>query len=96
MGYTKASIEDAEQHYRDTTVRDENGELYSICKTRSRMLGNYGVGICMYFYFIKMAAIGFAVITVLSIPAFYAYYNGGYLAQEETTSALDLTTLANL
>ena len=50
----------------------------------------------MYFYLIKMTTIGFTIITVLSIPAFYAYYNGGYLAEEETTSALDLTTLANL
>ena len=58
-------------------------------------LGRYGIGLQLYFTFLKKFAIGFFIMSLIAAPALYSNYTGAGLTPEEIQSLFDATTLGN-
>ncbi len=62
-------------------IRLKNGKLvpYGMC-TESAEFGQYGVGLELFFDFIKMATIFFFMMAIISLPAIWNNYRGDGLS----------------
>jgi len=95
LGYCKAEIPKAKEHRKEILLHKENGRSYNLFCTSPSTLGKHGPGLMLYFMFIKWMAIGFFIMSILSIPALVSNIIGGTIDKEESGSFFDKTTLSN-
>lgn len=95
LGYCKAEIPKAKAHKKEVRLNKPDERDYSLCCTSPSTLGKHGVGLMLYFMFIKWMAIGFFILTLLSIPALVSNLIGGAISKEQQMSFFDVTTLSN-
>lgn len=94
-GYTAANLIEAEDHFIKNSIRDEEGNRYPVCKTDTIVLARYGLGLTLYFSFLKKITICFFIMSLGAIIPIYSNTNSSYLAPEEKKSLFDTTTIAN-
>ena len=93
-----ADLEEAIQHREKNSVRDIEGDTLfkPNCWTlTAQQLGKYGVGLELYFTFLKYFMILFLLIALVSVWPLVMNYQGGYFRTGETNSDFDVLTLAN-
>ena len=76
-------------------LRNKEGNPYPICKTSLGQLGEHGSGIMLYLMFIKWMALGFAIMSILSIAPLICNIVGNGISNAQRVSILDHTTLGN-
>lgn len=54
----------------------KTGWAWCTKEVRSSEFTNYGVGVTLYFQFLKFLSTAFAILTILSLPAFIFYKSG--------------------
>lgn len=95
----KANIVQAEMYREKTSIRiiDENEDyqLYPICKTRGDQLGKYGIGLQLYFFFIKQFGILFFLLSIISTYSLYCNYSGEGFRSTYQNQRYTYFTLAN-
>ena len=69
LGYTKADYDKGWEHRKQTMLSDENDKPYPF-KVSIREFGNFGVGLHLYFKYLKFMTIGLAVMSIIMLPAF--------------------------
>lgn len=94
LGYYKGDFKEAKQYREDVLVRDTDNKYYNICKISIFQLGKYGVGIHLYFKFLKFFGYAFIVMSLIAIPCFISNGLGKYY-ENNRQSVFDLTTLGN-
>ena len=94
LKYYKGSMEEAKQYREDSLVRDVDNKYYNICRVSIFQLGKFGVGIHLYFKYLKFMAIAFAISSILALPCFITNIIGEYY-KDRNESVLDFTTLGN-
>ena len=86
-------------HFRElNSVRDIQGEDLtkpSCFSLSPQDLGKYGVGLELYFTFLKYSMLLFFLISLVSVWPIVMNVKGGYLMDGETNSPFDVLTLAN-
>ena len=87
---TKAAI-----HAEEFTLHDSRGQPFKICDSTPVDLGTGGIGIEMYFVYLKQMVILFGVMSVISLPVVVINYLGGYLNSVDKTSPFEASTIAN-
>ncbi|CAG9311615.1 unnamed protein product [Blepharisma stoltei] len=95
---TYANLEVAKDHRNKTSLRqfkDDRYYKYPIIGTNLSTLGEYGVGLELYFQFIKQFAIIFFIISGISIWPIYENYQGNYLADTAQKASYTFISLAN-
>ena len=85
----------AQRHGENYILRTHSGKRFDFCKTTPAELGIGGIGLEMYFVFLKQMIILFTVMSVISLPVVVINYMGGYLNVVETTSPFEASTIAN-
>jgi len=93
-----ANLAEAVQFRELHSVRDIQGEVLTkpSCTSLSpQHLGKYGVGLELYFTFLKYSMILFLFISLVSVWPMVMNFRGGYLMDGETNSPFDILTLAN-
>ena len=95
LGYCKAEIPKAKSHNKEVRLNKPDGRDYRLCCTSPTTLGKHGAGLMLYFMFIKWMAIGFFILTLLSIPALVSNLIGGAISKKDQMSFFDITTLSN-
>ncbi|MDR3547939.1 MAG: hypothetical protein P4M11_06710 [Candidatus Pacebacteria bacterium] len=90
-----ADPQKAKHHGDNYILHDDKGMPFSVCKSTTEELGVGGIGIEMYFVFLKQMVILFAVMTVISFPILIFNYIGGYLNTIDKTSPFEASTIAN-
>lgn len=77
-------------------LRDENKQPYPLC-VETNELGKYGIGLQLFFEFVKLSAIVFFIMALISIPAIYSNIEGEGLSENYTSEAktYSILTLAN-
>lgn len=90
----KKAWEYREAHMIRVKVNDKLSQA-PICKTKLSQLGEYGIGMELYFLSIKQLGIVFLVIALISIWPMYENYNGEGLSDGDKKQAWDSLTLAN-
>jgi len=95
LGYSKASIQKAKEHLKNSWLLNVKGKNYSLCCTSPTTLGKHGSGLMLYFMFIKWMAIGFSVLSLIMIPSAISNILGGEITKGERASIFDPTTLSN-
>jgi hypothetical protein len=93
LGYDRADYKVAKENDRNTTVRNKNGKNYSMCVSMKKF-GKYGVGLYLYFKFLKWFAWGFSFMSILMMFCLASNINSGYLG-DESKSFFDKLTAAN-
>ena len=78
LGYEKASYIEARKHYIDTSIRTLSKKRYSLCVNISEF-GRYGVGLFLYFKFLKWMAIMYSIMSVLMLFSLSSNLVSGYL-----------------
>lgn len=93
-----ADIKKAQQFRNETCIRKfENGAYlhYSVCSTSLKQLGEYGVGIELYFKLIKYLGILFFIISGISIYPIYTNSNGSGLTAGDIRQRWDAWSISN-
>lgn len=76
--------------------RDKNGHLQQYdFMTSLDKLGKLGIGVELYFKFLRFFTVVFLLMGLATIPALYSNYNGNGLADLTSSSYLMKFTLAN-
>jgi len=89
------SPDEAVKHAEEYTLHTPEGQPLNFCKAKPTDLGVGGIGIEMYFVFLKQMIILFGVLSLISLPAVIINYLGGYLYAVEKTSPFEASTIAN-
>lgn len=91
------SIDEAKKYREESSIRSAQGGARACfwLTVSSQQLGAYGVGVQLYFAFLKSAAILFFFISVLSTRPLLLNYRGNYLLDGQTKTPFDVYTLAN-
>jgi len=92
----KASLAKANEHKIVTSLRDQHGRLYPVCKTKNTKFGEYGVGLQLYFSFMKALTICFFVMSIISVIPIALNISGGYFSASQKSTVLEETTLGNV
>lgn len=95
VGYTKADEQKAREHKFNTTIWDKEGKLRPIWKTSINDFGEHGVGLMLYFMFLKWMSIGLFIVTILSLPCLIVNCAGNGITDSNKISLLDYTTISN-
>ncbi len=85
----------AKQHGENYRLHDDKGRNFDICESTPEDLGIGGVGIELYFVYLKQLILLFSVMSLLALPVLVFNYMGGYLNTVETTSPFEESTIAN-
>lgn len=85
----------AKQHGENYALHDDKGRRFDICESTPEDLGIGGVGIEMYFVFLKQLIFIFAIMSVIAVPVLVFNYMGGYLNVVEKTSPFEASMIAN-
>lgn len=93
LGYVKADYKKGWDYRMTTLIQDEKDNLYPYCVNLNEF-AKYGVGIHLYFRYIKNMAIMFGIMSIIALPSLICNLQGTYF-KEKSTSALDFTTLGN-
>lgn len=95
----KANVIQANLHREETSLRiiNESGDykFYPICKTSIQNLAKYGIGLELYFFFLKMFGILFSVLTLISGFEIYSNYIGEGFRSTYQNQRYTYFTLAN-
>lgn len=77
-------------------LRDENKQPYPLC-VETKEFGKFGVGLQLFFEFIKFSAIAFFIMALISIPALVSNIEADGLSDNYTSEAstYSILTLAN-
>jgi hypothetical protein len=88
------------QHYRDQNmIRDASGENYkdySVFSTPISTLGNYGIGLELYFYLLKYLTVLFFIIGGISIWPILVNIDGDYLNTGDNKNFWDEWSIGNV
>ena len=95
LGYCKANRKKAQEFAWDHWLRTVSNKSYSVCCTKPTTLGKHGKGLMLYFMFIKFMAIGFTIVTLLSVPALVSNILGKQIDSWTSVSIFDRTTLGD-
>ena len=90
MGFTTANLEKADEYRKENMM-----EMTSLWHTTIEQIGEYGVGLELYFTFLRDIAILFLIISLISIYPMVSNRSGDYMDAEKDTSFLDFYTMAN-
>lgn len=99
-----ATLEKAQEYRNNTSLRIFNPELnsyknYPLCSTSESIFGRFGIGIELYFFFVRYLAILFFIISLISIYPMYSNYSGhenGSVNQNERYIYLTLANQAGI
>ncbi|OMJ91386.1 hypothetical protein SteCoe_6066 [Stentor coeruleus] len=95
----KANVIQAKLHRDQTSLRiiDKSGDykFYPICKTSGQKLGKYGIGLELYFFFMKMFGILFSLLTLITGFEIYSNYIGEGFRSTYQNQRYTYFTLAN-
>ena len=99
-GVKVANLTSAQEYRNKTSIRiyDENSKTYknySICSTPESVFGLYGIGLELYFYFIRQMTILFFLISLISIYPMYFNYTGHEFGSTNQNERYTYLTLAN-
>jgi len=75
-------------------MRRRKGKYYSICADIDNF-AKHGVGLKLYFAFMKQMMIVFTIMFIISLPAVYSNYSGKGISDGQTYSFGMYYTLAN-
>ena len=70
-------------------------EMTSLWHTTIEQIGEYGVGLELYFTFLRDIAILFFIISIITIYPLVSNRAGDYMDAEKDTSFMDFYTIAN-
>ena len=90
QGFTAANKDKAIDHRKENMI-----VIGSTWSTTIEQIGEYGVGMELYFYFLRDIAILFFIISLISIYPMISNRTGDHLDSEGENSFLDFYTLAN-
>ena len=93
--YLAANLEKAEEHLKNTSFRNLDGTLYPLCTTHSSEFGRLGIGVKLYFAFLKQMALLFIILIILAFPSFVFNLMGGFLDDQVSTSVFEKSTAGN-
>lgn len=88
-------LKKARRHCSEFVLKDAKGQPFTVCKSKTRDLGINGVGIELYFVFLKQMIILFTVLSVMAFPVLVINLSGGYLHEMDKTSPFEASTIAN-
>ncbi|OMJ91385.1 hypothetical protein SteCoe_6065 [Stentor coeruleus] len=95
----EANIIRAVLHRNQTSLRiiDKGGDykFYPICKTSGQKLGKHGIGLELYFFFMKMFGVLFSLLTLIAGFEIYSNYIGEGFASTYQNQRYTYFTLAN-
>ena len=83
LGYCKAEISKAKEYRKSIRLQNAEGKNYSLLCTSPTTLGKHGVGLMLYFMFIKWMAIGIFIMALISLPALVSNLRGGEMKAKE-------------
>lgn len=89
----KADYAKGWKYRQDFLIKNQNDHMYPL-RVSLFELGKYGVGVHLYFRYVKYMVICFGIMTLISIPSLIANLSGDYF-EERSNSVLDYTTLGN-
>lgn len=89
------SVHIAKQFRDQNSISNETTSPLFCLTMSSQQLGAYGIGIQLYFSFLKNATILFFFISLMSLGTLYTNYQGNWLRDGQTKSPFDVLTLAN-
>lgn len=78
LGYVKANYEKGWKYRDETSVKDGSGESFSLLRSSISQFGRYGVGLYLYFVYLKYMAICFGIMSLIMIPALYSNIAGTF------------------
>jgi len=58
-------------------MKDKDGGIYPVCKVSLGRLGDNSPGIMLYLMFLKWMAVGFGIMSILSLPPLICNIVGG-------------------
>lgn len=93
--YQPPSVDRAKQFRDENSISSAATSALYCLNISSQQLGGYGVGVQLYFSFLKAATILFFVISLISLGPLYTNYKGHWLRDGQTKSPFDVLTLAN-
>ncbi len=93
---SRADAAKAEQHRKESILLSSAGDYLPIWWSNTHDLAVGGVGIEMYFLFLKQMIMLFLVLSILSIPLLYTNASGGQITTKEDSGYFQKTTLANM
>ena len=93
LGYYKAEYKVAVQFREDSLVRDEGNKYFSLCVSNFELI-RFGIGVYLYFGYLKIFSIFLCILTVFSIPALVSNILGKFYV-ELNTSVIHYTTLGD-
>lgn len=86
----------AELHEKNSIMLTPNGEYFSLWGASTSDFGIGGIGIELYFVFLKQMILLFFLISLVEIPTLILICTGNQIMDVEKTGIMDYTTLANL
>lgn len=92
------NLEKAIEFREENMIRVKVNDMLSIapiCKTKLNQLGEYGIGLELYFLSIKQLSLVFLVMALISFWPMYENYIGGGLSDGDKNQIWDSLTLAN-
>eukprot|EP01022_Parablepharisma_sp_SALTPOND_P033162 TRINITY_DN88247_c1_g1_i1.p1 TRINITY_DN88247_c1_g1~~TRINITY_DN88247_c1_g1_i1.p1 ORF type:complete len:687 (-),score=65.51 TRINITY_DN88247_c1_g1_i1:1540-3600(-) len=90
-----ANTEKAERHGKESIVLSQSGEYIPLWSSTPQDLAPAGVGVEMYFVFLKQMILLFFVLSLFVIPCIYFNSEGGQLSQKAKNGYFQTTTVAN-
>lgn len=94
-GSIDPNIEVAKKHGEEYILLNREGNPIPVCSSTPSDLGSGGLGLELYFVFLKQMILMFTIMTVFAIPVVIVNYLGGYLNDIEKTSPFEGSTIAN-
>jgi hypothetical protein len=85
----------AEIHGKNSVLLSSNSEYIQIWSSSTNELGVAGMGVELYFVFLKQMIILFFLISLVEIPVIVLNSTGGQIMDAESAGILEQTTLAN-
>ena len=69
---------------------------FPVCKTTTKEIGSYSIGLELYFLFLKQMAVLFFLVSCISVWPIYVNYNGGYFDVQDPLDASAAVSIGNL
>lgn len=95
MHICKADISKAVEYEKSMALRTSEGRLYPVWNTSISEIGEHGVGLMLYFYYLKWMAVGLFFMALISFPAWYKSMSGHVISEDRVLSVIKATTLAH-
>ena len=90
-----ANREVARQHRINSELRQDNKKRFPVCSTDIEEIGQFGIGLQLYFRMLRSLALVLMIMTILAGAAFISNQLGNYFSGDDSASFLYFGIIAN-